>query len=75
VKSRALGLALLLGTAACAGSNTQDERVTLPPGATFGAVTDTLAAHGVIANRRLFRLIARAPLPGRCSTCLPRARR
>jgi peptidoglycan lytic transglycosylase G len=59
VRPRAFGLALLVGTAGCAGSNTADERVTLPPGATFGAVTDTLAAHGVIANRRLFRLIAR----------------
>lgn len=55
----AVGLALLLGAAACAGTNAGEERVTLPPGATFGAVTDTLAAHGVIANRRLFRLIAR----------------
>jgi UPF0755 protein len=43
----------------CTGGNTTDERVTIPPGATFGAVTDTLAAHGVITNRRLFRLIAR----------------
>ncbi|MGH7512590.1 MAG: endolytic transglycosylase MltG [Gemmatimonadales bacterium] len=59
MRPRAFGLALLVGTAGCAGSNTADERVTLPPGTTFGAVTDTLAAHGVIANRRLFRLIAR----------------
>jgi len=59
VRPGPIGLALVLGTAACAGSNTADERVTLPPGATFSAVTDTLAAHGVIPNRRLFRLIAR----------------
>jgi UPF0755 protein len=44
---------------ACAGPNSAPERVTVPPGATFGAVTDTLAAHGVIASRRLFKLIAR----------------
>jgi UPF0755 protein len=60
VTRRALGLAAFLGaTAGCAGTNTKDERVTLPPGATFSAVTDTLASHGVIASRRLFRLIAR----------------
>jgi UPF0755 protein len=45
--------------AACAGSNAAPERVTVPPGATFGAVTDTLAAHGVIPSRRIFKLIAR----------------
>jgi UPF0755 protein len=58
---RSLGLACLAaGTvAACAGTNSAPERVTLPPGATFGAVTDTLAAHGVIASRRMFKLIAR----------------
>jgi UPF0755 protein len=50
-------LALLLS--ACGGTNGAPERVTLPPGATFGAVADTLAAHGVIANRRMFKLIAR----------------
>ena len=58
-----LGLTLgpsLLALCACAGSNTTPERVTLPPGATFSAVTDTLAAHGVIGSRRVFKLIARA---------------
>jgi peptidoglycan lytic transglycosylase G len=53
----ALELLLLLG--ACAGPNPTSERVTLPPGATFAAVTDTLAAHRVVANRGLFKLIAR----------------
>jgi UPF0755 protein len=51
--------ALLLLATACAGTNNDTERVTLPPGATFGAVTDTLAAHGIIASRRVFRLLAR----------------
>jgi UPF0755 protein len=55
-----VGLALALGAAGCRGTNTRDERVTLPPGASFTAVTDTLAAHGVISDRRVFRLIARA---------------
>jgi UPF0755 protein len=53
------GLAALVVVAACAGTNPTPERVTLPPGASFGAVTDTLAAHRVIANRRVFKLIAR----------------
>jgi peptidoglycan lytic transglycosylase G len=51
--------ALALALAACAGPNTAPERVTVPPGASFGAVTDTLAAHGVIGSRRIFKLIAR----------------
>jgi UPF0755 protein len=50
-------VALLLVLSACARGNAQ--RVTLPPGATFAAVTDTLAAHGVIGNRRVFKLLAR----------------
>jgi UPF0755 protein len=52
-------VAVVGGLAACAGSNSAPERVTLPPGASFGAVTDTLAAHGVIGSRRIFKLIAR----------------
>ncbi|HUR94585.1 MAG TPA: endolytic transglycosylase MltG [Gemmatimonadales bacterium] len=50
----------LLSCVACAGTNAEPERVTLPPGATFAAVTDTLAAHGVIASPQVFKLIARA---------------
>ena len=52
-------VALLASLAGCAGTNSAPERVTVPPGATFGAVTDTLAAHGVIASRRVFKLFAR----------------
>ncbi len=52
-------LLLLLALLAC-GSNSAAERVTLPPGASFSAVTDTLAAHGVVGNRLWFKLIARA---------------
>ena len=40
-------------------SSSQSARVILPPGASFGAVTDSLAAHGVISNRRWFKLLAR----------------
>ena len=54
---RAAAGALLLG--ACAGTNPAPERVTVPPGTSFGAVTDTLAAHRVIGSRRVFKLIAR----------------
>jgi peptidoglycan lytic transglycosylase G len=54
-----LGLTLALGAVGCRGTNARDERVTLPPGTSFTAVTDTLAAHGVISDRRVFRLIAR----------------
>jgi UPF0755 protein len=60
VRSRpllALLLALLL--AGCGGSSSA-ERVTLPQGATFSAVTDTLVAHGVVDNRLWFKLLARA---------------
>ncbi|MEP7175877.1 MAG: endolytic transglycosylase MltG [Gemmatimonadales bacterium] len=52
-------LALALFLAGCRGTNSTPERVTIPPGASFGAVTDTLAAHHVIADRRVFKLIAR----------------
>ncbi|HET6578941.1 MAG TPA: endolytic transglycosylase MltG [Gemmatimonadales bacterium] len=45
--------------AACAGGNSAPERVTLPPGASFAAVTDTLAAHGVVRSPRGFKLLAR----------------
>jgi UPF0755 protein len=41
------------------GTSAQSARVVLPTGASFGAVTDSLAAHGVIANRRWFKLLAR----------------
>jgi UPF0755 protein len=54
--ARLAALALL---GACTGTNPTPERVTLPPGATFGAVADTLAAHRVIAHPRLFKVIAR----------------
>ena len=52
----ALLLALLL--LGC-GTNASPERVTVPPGTSFSAVTDTLAAHGVVSNRAWFKLLAR----------------
>jgi peptidoglycan lytic transglycosylase G len=50
---------LLASLAGCAGTNSAPERVTVPAGSTFSALTDTLAAHGVIASRRVFKLFAR----------------
>jgi UPF0755 protein len=51
--------AVLASLAGCGGTNSAPERVTVPTGSSFSAVTDTLAAHGVIASRRVFKLIAR----------------
>jgi UPF0755 protein len=48
----------LLLLLAC-GSNTSDERVTVPAGTSFAAVTDSLVAHGVVSNRLWFKLLAR----------------
>jgi UPF0755 protein len=47
-----------LGVLSC-GSSSQSARVILPPGATFGAVTDSLVAHRVVTNPRWFKLLAR----------------
>ena len=47
-----------LSVLAC-GSSAQTARVILPQGASFGAVTDSLAAHGVISHPRWFKLMAR----------------
>jgi UPF0755 protein len=47
-----------LSVLAC-GSSAQTARVILPPGTSFGAVTESLAAHRVISNPRRFKLLAR----------------
>ena len=47
-----------LSASACSTSQ-KTARVILPPGASFGAVTDSLAAHGVVANKRWFKVLAR----------------
>jgi UPF0755 protein len=56
--SKAISVVSALSLAAC-GSSAQTTRVNLPPGASFAAVTDSLAAHRVIENPRWFRLLAR----------------
>ena len=49
----------LLG-ASCSGSAGSDPvRITIPAGSGFGAVTDTLAAHGLVEWTPLFRIYAR----------------
>ena len=55
---RAGGTVLLLLALGC-GTNSAAERVVLPPGTSFAAVTDTLIAHGVVGNRLWFKLVAR----------------
>jgi UPF0755 protein len=57
--TRAPRLALLLLLLGC-GTNPAPERVSVPPGSSFSAVTDSLAAHGVIGNRLWFTMLARA---------------
>ena len=54
----ALSTLSALSATACSTSQTT-ARVILPPGASFGAVTDSLAAHGVVANKRWFKAMAR----------------
>lgn len=41
------------------GSSAKPARVILPPGTSFGAVTDSLTAHGVISSPHWFKLLAR----------------
>jgi UPF0755 protein len=59
VRPSALPFFLALALIVACGSNPAAERVTLPPGASFSAVTDTLAAHGVVGSRFWFTLLAR----------------
>ena len=48
----------VLALAAC-GSSAKPARVILPAGTSFAAVTDSLQAHNVISNPRVFKLLAR----------------
>lgn len=56
---RSARLALFVVLLAACGTNTSAERVTVPPGTSFAAVTDSLVAHGVVGNRLWFKLLAR----------------
>jgi UPF0755 protein len=55
----ALSAISALSVLASCGSSAKPARVILPTGASFGAVTDSLTAHGVISNPRWFKLLAR----------------
>jgi UPF0755 protein len=58
VNRSVLSVFSVLSVTACS-SSAQTARVILPAGASFGAVTDSLAAHGVINHPRWFKLMAR----------------
>lgn len=58
MKLPALSVLFVLFLSAC-GSSAKTARVILPPGASFGAVAESLRAHEVITNPRWFKLLAR----------------
>jgi UPF0755 protein len=60
-RSRIAALAWIWLAGACRGETAAPERVrvTIPRGATLDAVSDSLAAHGVIGSPRAFRIYAR----------------
>lgn len=49
----------LLALAGCASTPGEPEQFTIPKGASFRAITDTLQAHGVIGNAFVFKVLAR----------------
>jgi UPF0755 protein len=53
------GLGFVVSALTACSPSAQNARVILPPGASFAAVTDSLAAHGVVGNRRWFKLLGR----------------
>jgi UPF0755 protein len=61
VKSRALVFAVCLGLASCGGpaADAPHEHMIVPRRTTLAAVTDSLAAHGIVASPRAFRFEAR----------------
>ncbi len=57
---RPLGVALLLGAAACAApKGPPSQKVTIPKGASFRAAAESLAAHGLVRSVRLFGAYAK----------------
>jgi len=57
--SSSLSLSLSVSLLACSGPTGPLERLTIPKGASFAAVTDSLAAHGLIRWRPWFTLVGR----------------
>lgn len=59
-RARLMAAAATAGMLACGGTeNHRVERITVPAGATFSSVTDSLVAHGLVRNRLWFKLRAR----------------
>jgi len=56
---RSLGLALLLGAAACGAPRGATQKVTIPRGVSFRVAAESLAAHGLVGNVRLFGFYAK----------------
>ncbi len=57
--SRAVAIACLATGCTTSVPSGTVERVTIPAGAAFGQVVDSLSAHGLVANRFWFKLLAR----------------
>ena len=53
-----LGL-VLAALVACSATPGPPEQFTIPKGASFRAITDTLTAHGVVRNALVFKVLAR----------------
>lgn len=56
---RLLPTLLLLAACGTPSADGTSERIVVPPGSTFGAVLDSLDAHGLVSNRFLLKLRAR----------------
>lgn len=56
---RLVAVVLVLFAAACGTSAGPPERVTIPRGATFRVAAESLAAHGLVGNARLFGVYAK----------------
>lgn len=56
---RLLVFALALAACQGPGPTTPHERIVVPSGASFSAITDTLVAHGLVKHPTWFRLLAR----------------
>lgn len=60
VRVRPVAAVLVVAAAACTGAGSGEPvRVRVPAGASFSVVADSLSAHGIIRQPRLFRLYAR----------------
>lgn len=66
---RWLAPALALGLAACGGPapDAPLEQVTIPPGATLRAISDSLVAHQILEHPTWFRVLARLKQVDRCA--------